>query len=176
MILYERFSLIVFSEVTGSRKKKIWPRTVLPCFYVIIDGSMKGLWVKVQTFQTIENETLWAESSTGIAWQRPINVCVGMHFKQSFFVYYVKNREFIINPDDRMFFLFTTSPSIVDNKLRFLYILSILTVKHRLEPGVCCCLSPGGALGYFWGGYVLTGTPNWHPILKKISPKIDTPF
>ena len=35
---------------------------------------------------------------------------------------------------------------------------------------------PGGALGYFWGGYVLTGTPNWHPILKKISPKIDTPF
>ena len=26
------------------QKKKIWPRTVLPCFYVIIDGSMKGLW------------------------------------------------------------------------------------------------------------------------------------
>ena len=34
----------------------------------------------------------------------------------------------------------------------------------------------GGALGHFLGGYVPPGTPNWHPILKKISPKIDTPF
>ena len=34
----------------------------------------------------------------------------------------------------------------------------------------------GGALGYFLGGYVLPGTPNWHPVLKKDSPKIDTPF
>ena len=34
----------------------------------------------------------------------------------------------------------------------------------------------GGALGYFLGGYVPPGTPNWHPVLKKISPKIDTPF
>ena len=34
----------------------------------------------------------------------------------------------------------------------------------------------GGALGYFLGGYVLHGTPNWHPVLKTISPKIDTPF
>ena len=34
----------------------------------------------------------------------------------------------------------------------------------------------GGALGYFWGGYVPPGTPNWHPILKKYFPKIDTPF
>ena len=33
-----------------------------------------------------------------------------------------------------------------------------------------------GALGYFLGGYVPPGTPNWHPVLKKISPKIDTPF
>ena len=30
--------------------------------------------------------------------------------------------------------------------------------------------------GYFLGGYVPPGTPNWHPVLKKISPKIDTPF
>ena len=39
-------------------------------------------------------------------------------------------------------------------------------------------LPPGGegALGYFLGGYVPPGTPNWHPVLKKISPKIDTPF
>ena len=35
---------------------------------------------------------------------------------------------------------------------------------------------PGGALGYFLGGYVPPGTPNCHPVLKKISPKIDTPF
>ena len=34
----------------------------------------------------------------------------------------------------------------------------------------------GGALGYFLGGYVPPGTPNWHPVLKKIFPKIDTPF
>ena len=34
----------------------------------------------------------------------------------------------------------------------------------------------GGALGYFLGGYVPPGTPNWHPVLKKNSPKIDTPF
>ena len=34
----------------------------------------------------------------------------------------------------------------------------------------------GGALGYFLGGYVPPGTPNWYPVLKKISPKIDTPF
>ena len=34
----------------------------------------------------------------------------------------------------------------------------------------------GGALGYFLGGYMPPGTPNWHPILDKISPKIDTLF
>ena len=172
MIFYERFSLIVFSEVTGSRKKIHLPENSIALF-------LYHRWFHERTvgqspdFPENRKRNSVTESSAGIAWQ-------WMHFKQSFFVYYVKNREFIINPDDRMFFLFTTSPSIVDNKLRFLYILSILTVKHRLEPGVCCCccccLSPGGALGYFWGGYVPTGTPNWHPILKKISPKIDTPF
>ena len=36
--------------------------------------------------------------------------------------------------------------------------------------------NPGGALGYFLGGYVPPGTPNWYPVLKKNSPKIDTPF
>ena len=34
----------------------------------------------------------------------------------------------------------------------------------------------GGALGYFLGGYVPPVTPNWHPVLEKISPKTDTPF
>ena len=32
-------------------------------------------------------------------------------------------------------------------------------------------LTPGGGgLGYFLGGYVPPGTPNWHPVLKKNSP------
>ena len=34
----------------------------------------------------------------------------------------------------------------------------------------------GGALGYFFGGHVPPGTPNWHPVLKINSPKIDTLF
>ena len=34
----------------------------------------------------------------------------------------------------------------------------------------------GGTLGNILGGYVPPRTPNWHPVLKKISPKIDTPF
>ena len=42
-----------------------------------------------------------------------------------------------------------------------------------LEPGVG---GGGGALEYFFGGCVPPGTPNWHPVLKKISPKTDTPF
>ena len=38
-------------------------------------------------------------------------------------------------------------------------------------------LNPGGAGTWiFLGGCVPPGTPNWHPVLKKISPKIDTPF
>ena len=36
--------------------------------------------------------------------------------------------------------------------------------------------STGGHLGIFLGGYVLLGTLNWHPVIKKISPKIDTTF
>ena len=55
---------------------------------------------------------------------------------------------------------------------------------ERLSTRICnsyiyCSQPPvggGGALGYFLGGYVPPGTPNWHPILKNISPKIDTPF
>ena len=39
-----------------------------------------------------------------------------------------------------------------------------------------CVPGKGGALGYFLGGHVLPGTPNWHPVLKKISCKTDTPF
>ena len=45
-----------------------------------------------------------------------------------------------------------------------------------IKPGQCKSLARGGHLGIFLGGYVPPGTPNWHPVLKKISPKIDTPF
>ena len=34
----------------------------------------------------------------------------------------------------------------------------------------------GGAIGYFLGGDVPPGTPNWPPVLKNISPKNDIPF
>ena len=46
-------------------------------------------------------------------------------------------------------------------------------------------LKARGALGYFLGGYVPPGTPNWHPVLEmgqffkprsRIHPKTDTPF
>ena len=50
---------------------------------------------------------------------------------------------------------------------------------YKRESYVRCALlggSSGGALGYFLGGYVPPGTPNWHPVLENISPKIDTPF
>ena len=33
-----------------------------------------------------------------------------------------------------------------------------------------------GALRYFLGGYVAPGAPKWHLVLKRISPKIDTPI
>ena len=48
--------------------------------------------------------------------------------------------------------------------------VSELLLRHQGHP------TPGGALGYFLGGYVPPGTPNWHPVLEKISPKIDTPL
>ena len=50
------------------------------------------------------------------------------------------------------------------------------SLRYPLLGGIKLIISPGGALGYFLGGYVPPGSPNWHPILKKNSPKIDTPF
>ena len=50
-------------------------------------------------------------------------------------------------------------------------LISILETLLVRVPG-----GGGGALGYFLGVYVPPGTPNWHPVLKKIFPKIDTPF
>ena len=46
------------------------------------------------------------------------------------------------------------------------------TESTNLEPRYV----PGVAHGYFLGGYVPAGAPNWHPVLKKISPKTDTQF
>ena len=61
-----------------------------------------------------------------------------------------------------------------------LYLLYVFLVpRNELRPRDCEKRSKtpgGGALGYFLGGYVPSGTPNWHPVLKNNSPKIDTPF
>ena len=48
-------------------------------------------------------------------------------------------------------------------------------------PRQCPVPGEGGGTWVFLGGYVPPGyvppgTPNWHPVLKKISPKIDAPF
>ena len=66
--------------------------------------------------------------------------------------------------------MFTLSPHI-DSKKSYLNILvnDEFLILHPRGGG-------GGALWYLLGGYVLLGTPNWHPFLKKNSPKIDTPF
>ena len=75
--------------------------------------------------------------------------------------YFSKQREFIFGD------VFVTVVSVVSYELpgvKFHYVIH--------EPGG----GGGGALGYFLGGYVPPGTQNWHPVLKKISPKIDTPF
>ena len=50
---------------------------------------------------------------------------------------------------------------------------------HLCERLVCVAFyrrEGGGHLAIFLGGYVPPGTPNWHPILKKISPKINPAF
>ena len=53
----------------------------------------------------------------------------------------------------------------------------VLRFKDASKRDLKACKIPGGgALGYFLGGYVPPGTPNWHPVLKKLSAKIDTPF
>ena len=42
------------------------------------------------------------------------------------------------------------------------------TESTNLEPRYV----PGGAHGYFLGGYVRAGAPNWHPVLKKFPLKL----
>ena len=44
-----------------------------------------------------------------------------------------------------------------------------VSLRRRLSPR-------GGGTWVFSGGYVPPGTPNWHPVLKNNSPKIDTPL
>ena len=57
-----------------------------------------------------------------------------------------------------------------------LFFLTIKVFKDDVNLLANVTFPPGGALGYFLGGYVPPGTPNWHPVLKKNSPEIDTPF
>ena len=54
--------------------------------------------------------------------------------------------------------------------------VSLVIVDTTAAPALYIVGPGGGALGYFLGGYVPPGTPNWHPVPKKISPKIYTPF
>ena len=49
----------------------------------------------------------------------------------------------------------------------FYYHKATLSVKFILSRG-----EGGGTLGYFLGGYVPPGTPNWHPVLKKFPLKL----
>ena len=60
--------------------------------------------------------------------------------------------------------------------LKYFDVISIAEkiIVHRKLLSICLTVSRGGALGYFWGGYVPPGTPNWHPVLEKIFPKIGT--
>ena len=60
--------------------------------------------------------------------------------------------------------------------VRFLVIRHHHDITATAKDYLCVSPGGGGALGYFLGGYVPPGTPNWHPVLKKNSPKIDTPF
>ena len=55
------------------------------------------------------------------------------------------------------------------------------TAAYKIVPVYICFVhffpwGGGGALGYFLGGCVPARTPNWYPILKKMSPKIETPL
>ena len=55
-----------------------------------------------------------------------------------------------------------------EGKARFLTTLAIRK-EFSFDSG-------GGALGYFLGGYVPPGTPNWHPVLKTFPLKLTAPF
>ena len=50
--------------------------------------------------------------------------------------------------------------------------------KARTCFDIGCGHIPGGGGGHLgiFGWVCAAGTPNWQPILEKISPKIDTPF
>ena len=54
--------------------------------------------------------------------------------------------------------------------------VTVLPLVVNVIITLCSPLIPGGTLGYFLGGYVPPETSDWHPVLKKNSPKIDTPF
>ena len=51
-----------------------------------------------------------------------------------------------------------------------------LLLERKIEEVVRSLAGGGGGTWLFLGGYVPPRTPNWHPVLTKISPKIDNPF
>ena len=67
---------------------------------------------------------------------------------------------------------------VIDKSALRASLASYLQLAHNCdkENRLCSRQAGGGALGYFGGGYVPPGTPNWHPVLKTNSPNIDTPF
>ena len=52
----------------------------------------------------------------------------------------------------------------------------VVSVRYIYSNVWLQCPGGEGALGFFLGGHVPPGTPNWHPVPKTNSPKIDTPF
>ena len=58
--------------------------------------------------------------------------------------------------------------------------LYLIALRQNMTkpPASVCGLSPGGGGGpwVFFGFVCAARTTNWHPVLKKTSPKIDTPF
>ena len=75
------------------------------------------------------------------------------------------------------------SKTIPDSRSKWEKSLPVSRPKGRKSYTLWGCIylcgwyeGPGRALGYFLGGHVPPGTPNWHPVLKKNSPEIDTPF
>ena len=49
---------------------------------------------------------------------------------------------------------------------KYINLLDTEILAHVFTPG------GGGALGYFLGGYVPPGTPNWHAVQEKIPLKL----
>ena len=122
IIFYERFSLIVFSEVTGSRKKNAFAREQYCLVFMSSMVTWKDCGLKPRLSRKWKTELCERKVQQGSRDKdrsTSASECINKALIFCLSITY-KNKEFIINPDDRMFFLFTTLLSIDDNKLRFL--------------------------------------------------------